>query len=152
MSRLRRAFSIAELIVVVIFIGTLAMISIPRINFAIISKQKAHTTAEKIATDLRRARRLAIADAAGNSKGFSLRMKGSKSYDGYEIVNLKSKVVVDSHQIDPQVVCRGDKEFKFGPLGNPENKSGKKLKVSSQGRSFTITVVPATGMVKCVED
>lgn len=152
MSRLRRAFSIAELIVVVIFIGVLAVISIPRINFAIISKQKSDTISQKIATDLRRTRRLAIANAATNNKGFSLKMTGSEPYDGYEVRDLQSKVVVDSHEIDSRITCKGDKEFKFGPMGNLIKNSGKKLDVSSQGRKFTITIVPATGMIKCVEN
>ncbi len=152
MSRLRRAFSLAELIVVVIFIGVLAAISIPRINLAIISKQKSDTISQKIATDLRRTRRLAIANAATNNEGFSLEMTGKKPYDGYEIRDLQSKVVVDSHEIDSRIACKGDKEFKFKPLGHLDNKSGKTLEVSSQGRSFTITIVPATGMIKCVEN
>lgn len=152
MSRLRRAFSVAELIVVVIFIGILVAISVPRVNFAIISKQKADTVSQKIVTDLRRTRRLAIANAATNSKGFSLKMTGSKPYDGYEVRDLQSKVVVDSHKIDSRIACKGDKEFKFGPMGNLIKKSGTKLDVSSQGRKFTITIVRATGMIKCVEN
>lgn len=152
MNRLRKAFSVAELIIVVIFIGILAVISVPRINFAIISKQKVDTVSEKIVTDLRRTRRLAIANAATNNKGFSLKMRGSVSYDRYEVRDLKARTVVDSHEIDSEIVCKGDKEFKFGPMGNLTAKSGNTLKVSSQGRSFTITIVSATGMVKCVEN
>ena len=167
MSRLRRAFSIAELVIIVLFIGILAAISVPKINFAIISKQKADTVSEKIVTDLRRTRRLAIANAATNNIGFSLEMTGSSPYDGYEIRNLQSNTVVNTYEIDSQVLCEGDNEFKFGPIGNYTGNSDDELNISSrvttakkakkpkkgeEARSFTITFVPATGMVKCVEN
>ncbi len=151
MSRLRRAFSVAELIVVVIFIGILVAISVPRVNFAIISKQKADTIAEKIVTDLRRTRRMAIADAATNSKGFQMQMSGSQPYSGYEIKNLDTNEIVDSLTIDSDISCTGHRMFKFGPLGDLKG-SDFQLDVAAQGRSFTITVVSATGMIKCVED
>jgi len=39
----------------------------------------------------------------------------------------------------------------FGPLGNLEG-SATQMIVSTEGRSFTITINPATGAVKCVEN
>lgn len=151
MSRLCRAFSLVELIIIVLFIGILATISVPRIDFAIISKQKVDTVARKIVTDLRRTRRLAIADAANNSKGFEMQMTGSP-YSGYVIENLETNEIVDSLTIDPDISCTGGLKFNFGPMGNLLETSDSQLDVAVQGRSFTITVIAATGMVKCVEN
>lgn len=151
MNRLHRAFSIAELIIVVLFIGILAAISIPRINFAIISKQKVDTVARKIVTDLRRTRMLAITDAANNSKGFEMQMTGSQPYSGYEIENLDTRQIVDSLTIESDISCTGHRSFKFGPMGNLTG-SDFQLDVAAQGKSFTITITAATGMVKCVEN
>ena len=151
MDKLHRAYSLVELIIIVLFIGVLAAISVPRIDFAIVSKQKVDTVARKIVTDLRRTRRLAIADAANNSKGFEMKMTGSQPYSGYEIANCDTGETVDSLTIDSDVSCTGDNEFEFGPMGNLTG-SDFQLKVAAQGRSFTITIITGTGMIKCVED
>ena len=152
MVRQRRAFTLIELILIVIFIGAFAAISIPRLNFAIISRNKADVVARKIVTDLRRTRRLAISDAANNTDGFALNMTGSAPYSAYEIVNLKTSATVDSHTIDSTISCSGGNEFNFGPLGNLKIGSGTELTVAAEGKSFTITIIPATGIVKCVEN
>ena len=119
---------------------------------SVITKNKAGTTARKIATDLRRTRRLAISDAANNNKGFELKMLPSSSpYTSYEIENLDTDATVDSHTIDSQVSCNGDKDFDFEPLGNLKNGSSTEITVEGGGRSYLITVTVATGAVKCVE-
>ncbi|RKY10126.1 MAG: hypothetical protein DRP66_00470 [Planctomycetota bacterium] len=151
MNKSYKAYSLVELIIVVMFIGILAAISVPRIDFAIVSKQKLDTVAQKIAVDLRRTRRLAIADAANNSNGFEMKMKGSQPYSGYEIENRETNEIVDSLTIDSDISCTGGDTFEFGPMGNLTDEDCQ-LQVAAQGRSFTITIIPATGMVKCVEN
>jgi Tfp pilus assembly protein PilE len=152
MARQKNAFTFVELILVVIFLGILAAISMPRLNFAVISKQKADGQARKIVTDLRRTRTLAISDAANNSSGFALSMVGSAPYTAYEIINLDTTETTDSHTINPAISCTGGTDFKFGPLGNLLSESDTELNVSTQGKTFTITIVPATGMVRCTEN
>ncbi len=144
-------YSIVEMIIVVLFIGILAAVAVPRINFAIVRKQKSDTIARKIVTDLRRVRALAVSDAASNTQGFTLRMTGAAPYAGYEIVNRDTAVVVDSHIIDSAISCTGGSSFDFGPLGNLDG-ADTQLTVAADGRSFTITIVPATGAVKCAEN
>ena len=152
MVRQKRAFTIIELIVIVVFVGIFAAVAVPRFNFAIISKNKADTIARKIVTDLRRTRTLAISSAAENSDGFALNMVGATVYSGYEIVNLKTSATVDSHTIDSGINCTGGDEFNFGPLGNLLSGSDTQLTVSAGGKSFTITIIPATGAIKCTEN
>ncbi len=152
MARQKNAFTFVELILVVIFLGILMAISVPRLNFAVISKQKADGQARKIVTDLRRTRSLAISDAANNSSGFALSMVGSAPYTAYEIINIDTATTVDSHTINPAVSCTGGTDFKFGPLGNLLSGSDAELNVSAHGKTFTITIVPATGMVRCTEN
>lgn len=147
-----RAFGLVELMIVVMWLGILAAIAVPRLNRAAISKNKAQTTARKIVTDLRLTRRLAISDAANNTTGFSLSMIGGPNYTGYEIINLNTSVVEDSYNIDPAVSCKGYTIFEFGPLGNLKEGSGTELYVDGGGKSITITIIPATGTVKCVEN
>ena len=151
-----RAFSFIEVMIILVWIGILAAIAVPRLNFAIISKQKAENITMKVVTDLRLTRRLAISDAANNTKGFKLKMVGSSPYASYEIENDDTHVTVATHTLDPGVTitCPSGITFAFGPLGNldPGSADEMEIKVSAEGRSFTITILKATGAVKCVEN
>ncbi|MBC8471555.1 MAG: hypothetical protein H8D56_19005 [Planctomycetes bacterium] len=150
----RAAFSLVELIIIVTFLSIFAFIAIPRLNYALISKQKAEATAWKIVTDLRLTRRLAISDAANNVKGFELSLIGSVPYHAYKITNLNTTKIISSHTTDSAVILSGPIGIKYAytPLGNLKPASANKLIVSAEGRSFTINVNPATGIVKCVEN
>ena len=150
----KTAFSLVELIIIVAFLGIFAAIALPRFNYAIISKQKAETTSMKIVTDLRLTRRLAISDAANNTQGFELKMVGSVPYNSYEIENVDTKATVASHTLDSglSIDCSTGIRFIFGPQGNLKPGSGTDIKVSAEGRSFTITIVPPTGTIKCSEN
>lgn len=151
MDKIKKAFSLAELILVVLIVGILAAVSVPRVNFGTVSKQKAATIANRIVTDLRRTRSMAISNGATNATDFAMDMVGLPPYRSYIIKDLQGNKVVDTLDIDSDVSCTGDTIFVFGPMGNLSGKSGQ-LKVSAGGRSFAITIVPATGMVKCVEN
>jgi hypothetical protein len=148
----RTAFSFIELIIIVAFLGIFAVIAVPRFNYALISKQKAGTTARKIVTDLRRTRRLAISDAATNDEGYGLIMVGSGSYTGYEIQNEVGDITIDSHTVNPSIICTGGQKFLFGPLGSLKAGSDTQLTISAEGNTYTINIVPATGTIKCVEN
>ncbi len=154
MKEKKAAFSLVELILIVAFIGIFAVIAVPRLNFAIISRQKTDTFARKIVTDLRLTRRLAISDAANNTKGFDLNMLVSEPYNGYEIENDDTHITVGTFTIDSDVTVTTPtgQNFKFEPLGNIEPGSGTEIIVSAEGRSFSITINSATGAVKCVEN
>lgn len=150
--RFLTGFTLVEAILVVLFLGILAAIAIPRLSLSASSKQKADCLAKKIVTDLRRTRRLAISNAATNTAGFKLNMTSSSPYTGYRIVNADSGETVDSQTIDPAVSCTGGDEFKFGPLGNLLSGSDTQLTISADGKTFTIDITSATGMVKCTEN
>jgi Tfp pilus assembly protein FimT len=152
MVRQKNGFSLVELVIIVIFLGIIAGIAVPRFNFAIITKQDAEATAWKIVTDLRRTRSLAIDNAADNTAGFALNMTGSAPYSGYQIQNLATSATVDSHSIDSDTSCTGSNQFRFGPLGNLLSGSGTQLVVSASGKTFTINLTTATGLVRCVEN
>lgn len=149
--RVQRAFTLVELLVVVMMLGVLATIAVPRLPLGALHRGKAEAAAAKIVTDLRLARQLAISNAATNTKGFELDMIGHAPYGAYEIVNKQDGQTVVSHIIDPSVACKGTSKFKFGPLGNlgDDDHHHSQLTVSADGKSVAITVVPATGMVKC---
>ena len=145
----RNAYSFIEMIIVVIFLGIIAVIAVPKLNFFVTSQQGAEATAWKIVTDLRRTRMLAISEAAANSAGFVLNMTGSSPYINYEIRNLETSETVESFTIESVVNCTGGANFQFGPLGNLLPGSDNQLVISSSGKSYNISIVTATGMIKC---
>jgi len=140
------------MVTVSVIVSVMAAIAVPRFNLSAVHKQSVDTTAKKIVTDLRRTRMMAIADAAGNTSGFELKMLGSSPYASYEINNIDTSATIDTHPIDSQVSCTNGSTFQFGPLGDLIGGSDNTFTVSASGRSFTITITSATGMVKCVEN
>jgi Tfp pilus assembly protein FimT len=151
MAAKRAAYSLAETIAVVLILGALAFIAIPQLNLSGLHHKQAYTIAKKIATDLRRARTLAISKAVNNSAGYGLQMVGSSPYTSYKIIDSNSAAtVVDTLTIDSPISCTGGSLFKFGPLGNLlSGSSTTPITVSADGITYTITVISATGIVEC---
>jgi type II secretory pathway pseudopilin PulG len=147
----RSAFSVLEAIIVLTFVAVIAAIAVPRINFAAISRQRAECAARRIVTDLRRTRRFAISSAAVNPHGFSLIVLGSSPLR-YDVRTLDGGATLESHTFDSQVSCTGGTSFAFGPLGNLLDGSDSGLAISAEGKTFTITIIPATGAIRCVEN
>ena len=136
---------------VVMIAGILTAVAIPRLQFGWVHRSKAETTAWKIVTDLRRARSLAILNAANKPDGYGLNMETSGERSHYEIVDLGTSSTVDSHTLDSSIVHTGSQEFAFNRLGALKEGSDSTVALSTTEKTFTITVVSATGMVKCVE-
>jgi Tfp pilus assembly protein FimT len=146
----RTAYSLVEMIVVVLILGAMTFIAIPRINLTGLHIKQANAVAKKIATDLRRTRMLAISHAANNTKGYNLQMLGPSPYTSYNIVDVNSGSAVDTLTIDSPISCTGGSIFRFGPLGNLlSGSSTTAISVSSGGKTYTITVISATGIVQC---
>ena len=141
----RTGYSLAEIIMIVIILGAMAFIAVPRLNFAVLYRNQSHMVAKKIVTDLRRTRTMAISKAASNPTGFTLRVAGST----YQIIDDSNSVTVDSQTSDSHISCGGGTDFRFGPLGNLRSGSSSQLTVSAEGRTYTITVISATGIVEC---
>jgi prepilin-type N-terminal cleavage/methylation domain-containing protein len=146
----RTGYSLAEMLVVVLIIGALTFIAVPRLNFAALYRKQAHVVAKQIVTDLRRTRTMAISRAATNQTGFTLRIDGS-SYLIIDNNTPAGETVPNSQQTIPtQVSYEGGPDFSFGPLGNLTS-SGTQLKVhdEAEGRTYTITIISGTGIVEC---
>lgn len=150
--RARNAYTLAEMIVVVLVLAALAALAAPRMQFGLIQRRQAEMTAWKIATVLRRTRSLAILEAASNPDGFALNITQVGNSPAYEIVDCGNKRVVDSQTINSSVDLRGGTRFEFTPLGTLTRGYEPFLRISAADKSFTISIIPATGMVKCVED
>lgn len=114
----KKAFTLVELILILLLLGVVSAICIPRFNFAVVSNQNAECLVSKIVTDLRRTRTLAMSNAANNTAGFALNIVGSAGNFSYEIVNLDSGTTLDSYTIGSDIDCTGGRQFEFAPSGN----------------------------------
>jgi len=150
MAKKRNGHTLVEVIVVVVILGALAFVAIPRLRYSVLYRKQADTAARRIVTDIRRTRRLAISDAATNTDGFALNRTGLS----FEIVDLSDDTTVanSAFSLDAHIACLGGTTFQFGPLGNSKTGSDSQLTVSSEGKEFTIDIIPATGIVKCTEN
>ena len=150
--RAQKAYTLAEMIVVVLVLATMAVLAAPRLPFGFVRQRQAEMTAWKIVTDLRRTRSQAILEAASNPDGFTLNIDRAGGSITYEIVNCGNGEVIDSHALESGVDLSGRMRFEFNPLGTLKETDDPTLQVSATGQTFTITVIPATGMVRCVQD
>jgi prepilin-type N-terminal cleavage/methylation domain-containing protein len=142
------AYTLAELLIVVAILSALAVVAVPRLQFAAVRQRKAEAAALDLASALRRTRSLAILYAATNTAGYRLQLTKAGQTTSYQIVNLGDSSTVDSRTLDSAVTTAGGQSFQFTSLGALKAGSDSSLTVSADGRTCTITVVSATGMVK----
>jgi Tfp pilus assembly protein FimT len=145
----RNAHTLTELVVVVMILGVLAIIALPRLQFRAVRQKKLAGTAHKLMADMRRARSMALRDASTNNKGFEVQRIGSP-WTGYQIDDLDSHATLDTVTFDASITVTGDNKYDFGPLGNL-TVGGSAIDLSVDGDSFQITFVAATGAVICTE-
>jgi Tfp pilus assembly protein FimT len=145
----RAAFSLVELVVIVIFLGVLAMITIPRMNWALIKKHETEIQAREIVTDLRKTRQYAISHAAENPSGYRYELQGFfMFFNGYRIVDRRTNRVVDQGSFpNHMIVMANHPYFTFTPLGALQNVSGSQILVLADDRGYQINVNRITGRV-----
>jgi Tfp pilus assembly protein FimT len=148
----RQGYTVAELVVVVLILGVLTYVAVPRLPFTARKRNLAESTAWKIVTDLRRTRSLAILHAATNPQGYALDVRRRGGRMAYQILDLSTSRIIDSQTVDPSVLCEGGPRFEFGPLGALKEGSDRALEVFAADHRFAIAVIPATGMVKCIQN
>ena len=81
----KKAFTLVELILILLLLAVVSAICIPRLNFAAVSNQNTECLVSKIVTDLRHTRTLAMSNAANNTAGFA---RSAQISTAQEDVNL----------------------------------------------------------------
>ncbi len=146
-----KGHTLAELLVIVLIIGVLTSIAIPRLQFGTKDRKQAEVEARKIVTDLRRTRSLAILHAATHPAGFALEIHHQSNTTRCEILDLDNSEVVASQTLPAGVHCEGTSRLAFNGLGALTDPAEASLTVSASDATFEITVVPGTGTVRCVQ-
>jgi prepilin-type N-terminal cleavage/methylation domain-containing protein len=149
----KNGFTFVEIVVVVLILGVMTAVTIPRLHFGAIYQRESDIEARRLVADLRRIRSMALRDAATNSKGYEVVMNNTGVTTGYRIDNLNSHDTLDTYTFDSHVtVDAGGIKYSFGPMGNLTKGQGTEITVSFEDTSYTISFVASTGTVILTED
>jgi prepilin-type N-terminal cleavage/methylation domain-containing protein len=140
-------YTLVELITVVLVLSILSYIAVPRLHPAA-SAAQVEGAAQRLATDLRHTRALAITHAAHNPEGFSLVVPGPDPGRRYQIINEHDHATVTTCTLAAGVQGCGPRRFRFGPLGNLRDGSDTRVCLRTRGRAYVVEVAPATGAVE----
>ena len=144
--------TLVEVVTVVLVLSILTCVAVPRLDFGAVWGVRADAVVQQLATDLRHTRVLAITQATRNPDGFALVMQGADPYRSYQIIDQHDRTVVTTCRLPAGVQCGGGRRFEFGPLGNLQNGSDAYLGIRTEGKSYRLEIVPATGAVQWQRD
>jgi Tfp pilus assembly protein PilE len=145
-------YTLVEAVTVVLVLSILTCIAVPRLNFGAVWGARADAVVQRLATDLRHTRALAVTHAARNPDGFALVMQGADPYRSYQIIDQHDRTVMTTCNLPAGVQCTGGQRFEFGPLGNLQNGSDAHLGIRTEGKSYRLEIAPATGAVEWYRD
>ncbi len=135
-----RGMTLIEVIVVMIIIGILAAIVLPKINIGMTtSRASVDGAAYMIASDIRYAQECAMANRISKSVIFT---SGSSVYTFNPTNNFDS-----SGRLPSGVTINNNFTITFNSLGEPTTGGGGSVTVSGGGQTKTISVVNYTGKV-----
>ena len=137
----RRGFTLTELILTVAILAVLVSIAIPRIGWDTMGKVQSETAARQFSNYLKLARSLAITHASSNGSGYKVVLSGD--FTSYRIVNADTSETVKGPVDIPQgVICSGDSEFHFTPLGELQGGGTLTLQFQKSDDTTIVTVMP----------
>lgn len=149
----RNGYTLTEVVMVVMLLGVMTAVAVPRLQFGAIRQSEARAEARRLVADCRRVRSMALRDAAANNKGFEIVMDSTGATSGYQIDNLDSHDTLETYTFDTDVtVTAGNLKYCYGPLGNMTKGQDTTITVASDTVSFTISFVAATGAVILTEN
>ncbi len=145
------AYSLVELLIVVAILSALAVVTVPRLQFGAIHKNRAEAAAAQILSALRQTRSLAILHAVDHPEGYALRLTKSGTVTTFDILDAATSATVESASLDKSVSSSGGTLFTFTTLGALKTGSDTSLTLAAGGTTCTVTVIAATGMAQSQE-
>ena len=135
-----RGMTLVEVILVMLIVGILAAVLIPKFDFATSLKTSVDGAAYMIASDIRYAQEFAMANRVSKTVTFT---NGSSVYT----FNPASTGMDPSGRLPSGVTISGNFTITFNSLGEPTAGGGGSVTVSGGGQTKTISVLNYTGKV-----
>jgi len=131
--------TLIELVMVLLIVGTLSAVAIPRIDWTIFSKASVDGAAFLVASDIRYTQEFAMANRVSKRIIFT---------SGASVYSFQPPHTLDpSGRLPPGVTMGGNLIITFNSLGEPITGGGGSIVVSGGGQSKTIGIVNYTGKV-----
>ncbi|HDZ61945.1 MAG TPA: hypothetical protein ENH40_02215 [Nitrospirae bacterium] len=146
-----KGLTLIEIIFVVMLLGIITIIAIPRFRSDFSTKQRVKSEAQEIASNIRYTRRLAVTDI--DATRYIIRFfYATNEYGIYRnSVNI-ANLVDDFIPIPPEITASGERRIRYYPQGNCDLMDSGVIDISAGGHSYTITVQTATGRVRVIEN
>ncbi|MCP4650839.1 MAG: prepilin-type N-terminal cleavage/methylation domain-containing protein [PVC group bacterium] len=136
-----KGFTLIELLFVVLILGILSGIALFRPGLDFVRETKVRTTAQRLVSDLRLARRLAIT----NNENYKLTVYRRQLE--YKIFDSNNNQSGSTRTVYPGFKLKRQTNFIFEPLGNLSSSSGTRLSVSDGTTTYEIAIISATGSI-----
>lgn len=142
------AFTLVEVLAVVMILAILASIVVPRAGWGTIGTMESATAGDQFAAWLRLARSMAITHASTNGSGYKVVLSAGSPYTSYRIVNADTSANVKAPVSIPDgVTCTGDSEIQFTPLGNVTGGVELSVQFTKNDDTTVVTVAPTGGRI-----
>ena len=135
----RSGMTLVEVILVMVIVGILSAIVIPRLDVSTTSKASIEGAAVMIASGIRYAQEFAMANRISKSVIF---IAGSDVYTFNPANNLDP-----SGRLPSGVMIKSTVRITFNSLGEPTTGGGEAISISGGGQTKTISIVEDTGKV-----
>lgn len=145
--RLRRGFSLLELLAVITLLGVLAAVGVSRMDRGTLMDVGAQGDARRVALDLLQARRRAISTGDNHFVSFTLSGGTASSFtlfrrtSGGDVAVESVRTVSEGVSITPNAT---EAEFVF----DGTSLASYSIAVVGQDKSWTVLVIPATGSIR----
>ena len=131
--------TLIELVIVLVIVGTMSAVAIPRIDWTLFSKASVDGAAYLIASDIRYAQEFAMANRVSKRIIFT---------SGGSVYTFQPPHSLDpSGQLPSGVTLGNNLIITFNSLGEPITGGGGSIVVSGGGQNKTIGIVNYTGKV-----
>jgi prepilin-type N-terminal cleavage/methylation domain-containing protein len=147
----KKGFTFIEVLFVIVILGIMSAVVIPRLRLDFSTKQRVKSEVQKIVSNIRYTRKLAITEIDATS--YIVRFYyGSNNYGIYRDNVNPANLVRDLIPIPPELNASGETEITFYRQGNCTFLSSGVIDISAAGGNFSITVQTATGRVRMNEN